>query len=30
MFVVWLAPETKGRPLDDISKYWENRGRWTR
>lgn len=27
-FVVWLAPETKGRPLEDIGQYWENGGRW--
>ena len=27
-FVVWLAPETKGRPLEDIGRYWENGGRW--
>jgi len=25
---VWLAPETKGRPLEDIGRYWENGGRW--
>ncbi|WAA65618.1 sugar porter family MFS transporter [Microbacterium oxydans] len=28
VFVVWLAPETKGRPLDDIGQFWENGGRW--
>lgn len=27
-FVVWLAPETKGRPLEDIGRFWENGGRW--
>ncbi len=27
-FVWWLAPETKGRPLEDIRHYWENGGRW--
>ena len=27
-FVWWLAPETKGRPLEDIRDYWENGGRW--
>ncbi len=26
---VWLlAPETRGRPLEDIRLYWENGGRW--
>ncbi len=28
VFVWWLAPETKGRPLEDIRQYWENGGRW--
>ena len=28
VFVWWLAPETKGRPLEDIRHYWENGGRW--
>jgi hypothetical protein len=28
VFVWWLAPETKGRPLEDIRLYWENGGRW--
>ena len=28
-FVAKLAPETKGRPLEDISQYWENGGSWT-
>ena len=28
VFVWWLAPETKGRPLEDIRDYWENGGRW--
>ncbi len=27
-FVYKLAPETKGRQLDDIRHYWENGGRW--
>ena len=27
-FVWWLAPETKGRPLEAIRAYWENGGRW--
>jgi SP family arabinose:H+ symporter-like MFS transporter len=27
-FVSWLAPETKGRPLEAIRAYWENGGRW--
>jgi MFS transporter, SP family, galactose:H+ symporter len=27
-YVYWLAPETKGRPLEDIRLYWENGGRW--
>ena len=27
-FVWWLAPETKGRPLEAIRFYWENGGRW--
>ena len=28
VFVWWLAPETKGRPLEAIRAYWENGGRW--
>lgn len=28
LFVLKFAPETKGRPLDDISMYWENGGKW--
>ncbi len=27
-YVWWLAPETKGRPLESIRAYWENGGRW--
>jgi MFS family permease len=27
-FVWWLAPETKGRPLESIREYWENGGSW--
>lgn len=28
LFVWKFAPETKGRPLDDIRLFWENGGRW--
>jgi MFS transporter, SP family, galactose:H+ symporter len=28
-FVYKLAPETKGRNLEDIRHYWENGGKWT-
>jgi sugar porter (SP) family MFS transporter len=28
LFIAALAPETKGRPLEDIRRYWENGGRW--
>jgi len=28
VFVFRLAPETKGRHLEDIRHYWENDGRW--
>jgi SP family galactose:H+ symporter-like MFS transporter len=28
IFIAKLAPETKGRPLDDIRHYWENDGHW--
>jgi SP family arabinose:H+ symporter-like MFS transporter len=28
LFIWWLAPETKGRPLEAIRAYWENDGRW--
>lgn len=28
LFVLKFAPETKGRPLDDIAQYWQNGGRW--
>lgn len=27
-FIYKFAPETKGRPLDDIREYWENGGAW--
>jgi sugar porter (SP) family MFS transporter len=27
-FVFKLAPETKGRPLEDIRHFWENGGSW--
>jgi MFS transporter, SP family, arabinose:H+ symporter len=27
-FIAWMAPETKGRPLEAIRVYWENGGRW--
>src|SRR5947209_159720 len=29
LFVWWLAPETRGRPLEAIRAYWENGGKWT-
>lgn len=29
VFVARLAPETKGRPLEDIGQFWENGGSWT-
>jgi sugar porter (SP) family MFS transporter len=28
VFVFVFAPETKGRPLEDIRHFWENGGRW--
>ncbi|MEI6452516.1 MAG: MFS transporter, partial [Actinomycetes bacterium] len=28
LFVAKFAPETKGRPLDDIRFFWENGGKW--
>lgn len=28
LFVLKYAPETKGRPLDDIRHFWENGGKW--
>jgi len=27
-FIALLAPETKGRPLENIRAFWENGGRW--
>ena len=27
-YVAAFAPETKGRPLEAIRRYWENGGRW--
>lgn len=30
LFVWWLAPETKGRPLEDIREYWVNGGKWSK
>jgi MFS family permease len=27
-FVIKFAPETKGKPLEQIRHYWENNGRW--
>ncbi|GAA4200139.1 sugar porter family MFS transporter [Actinocatenispora rupis] len=29
-FVVRFAPETKGRPLEEIHRYWTNGARWDR
>jgi hypothetical protein len=29
VFVFKLAPETKGRELEEIRHYWENGGSWT-
>ncbi len=29
LFVFRYAPETKGRPLESIRRYWENGARWT-
>lgn len=28
LFVWWLAPETRGRPLEAIRLYWENGAKW--
>ena len=28
LIVWWLAPETKGRPLEAIRIYWENGAKW--
>ncbi|MFT3901470.1 MAG: sugar porter family MFS transporter [Gordonia sp. (in: high G+C Gram-positive bacteria)] len=30
VFVARLAPETKGRTLEDIQQYWTDGGRWAR
>ncbi len=29
VFIHFLAPETRGRELEDIRQYWENGGTWT-
>ncbi|HEY3503190.1 MAG TPA: sugar porter family MFS transporter [Actinocatenispora sp.] len=29
VFVARLAPETRGRPLEEIHRYWTNGARWT-
>lgn len=29
LFIAKMAPETKGRPLEDISQFWQNGGSWT-
>lgn len=29
LFVWWLAPETRGRPLEAIRTCWENGGKWS-
>jgi sugar porter (SP) family MFS transporter len=28
LFIYWLAPETKGRQLEEIRKYWYNGAKW--
>jgi MFS family permease len=28
VFIWWMAPETRGRPLEAIRVYWENGGKW--
>jgi hypothetical protein len=28
VLVYWFAPETKGRQLEEIRRFWENNGRW--
>lgn len=28
VFIFFMAPETRGKPLEQIRHYWENGGRW--
>src|SRR5215211_624876 len=28
LFIYWLAPETKGRQLEEIRRYWYNGAKW--